>query len=129
MNTPTTPLPHTSGFDTRLQGCHQAALQQISPQVRAQLAQRRNAALRGVSSNAQRSHSRFRFAAAGVAALCALAIGLRFYPSDAPLPSPPIAASTATVSGTNASGNTLLEEDPDFYAWLGTSGAQQLALE
>ncbi len=112
-------------FDDTLRGHHHASLQALSPRVRAQLAQRRHAALRGVI--ATRRH-RFGYAAAGLAALCALAIGLQFRD----LPSP-VAAPTLAVATTNAlpvrAASTMLDEDPDFYAWLASADAMQVAME
>ena len=70
-------------FDAALRDRHAAALAQLSPQVRAQLAQRRGAALRGQPPG-PRQH-RLRFAVAGFAALCALALGVRLYPQRSPL--------------------------------------------
>lgn len=113
-------------FDDAVRAHHAAALAQLSPRVRAQLAQRRNAALRGEArAEAARPH-RLRFAVAGFAALCALALGMRFYPQS---PGGAPAAMPAATSAQYASGSTALEEDPDFYAWLGSSDAPMLAME
>lgn len=113
-------------LDAAIRAHHATAVERISPCVRAQLAQRRNAALRG--EGIRRGHG-FRLAAAGFAALGALAIGLQFGnlppPSD-PATTPSIA--TATAAGTNG-GTTMLDEDPDFYAWLASSDAQLVAME
>lgn len=115
-------------FDAALRAQHQAALAGISPQVRAQLAQRRVAALHDTA--ARRGHG-LRYAAAGFATLCALAIGLRLYPQQTPtalVPAVAIAARPAATPST-ASSSVLLEEDPEFYAWLGSSDVRQLAME
>jgi len=125
-------------FDTRIRSHHATALARLSPQVQAQLAQRRNAALRGQPA---RHHHGVRYAAASFATLCALAIGLHLYsPSTAPTttPAPGHAALAATAPATAAarsaptpatSSNPMLEEDPSFYAWLGTPDVRQLAME
>ncbi|MDI1254425.1 hypothetical protein [Thermomonas sp.] len=115
----------TTRFDDALRGHHRASLQQVSPRVLAQLAQRRHSALRG--STPQRSH-RLGFAAAGFAALCALAIGVQFRnpPSPGPMPVVATANVTATPSSTDS---TMLDQDPDFYAWLASSDAMQVAME
>lgn len=115
-------------FDAALRARHQAALAGISPQVRAQLAQRRTAALRGTT--ARRGYG-LRYAAAGFATLCALAIGLRLYPQPAPTALAPAVAIAAQPAATppTAPSSVLLEEDPDFYAWLGSSDVRQLAME
>lgn len=112
-------------FDGALRAHHDASLQQLSPRVRAQLAQRRHTALRGAA--ATRSH-RFGYAAAGFAALCALAIGLQFrhLPSPDAAPAAVIAAATANPARADS---TMLDQDPDFYAWLASTDAMQVAME
>ena len=115
----------TTRFDEALRGHHRVSLEQLSPQVRAQLAQRRHAAPRG--SSPQRSH-RFGFAAAGFAALCALAIGVQFRTPPTPSAAPDtMVASTNTISARTDS--IILDQDPDFYAWLASSDAMQVAME
>lgn len=116
---------HTTPFDDALRGHHAASLQQLSPRVRAQLAQRRNAALRGKPAN--RGH-RFGYAAAGLAALCALAIGVQFRnpPSGDVAPATVLTAATATSARADS---TMLDQDPDFYAWLASTDALQVAME
>lgn len=115
----------SSRFDAVLRGHHQVSLQQLSPKVRAQLAQRRHAALRGESP--QRSH-RLGYAAAGFAALCALAIGLQFRTPPTPSPAPDsMLVSTHVVPARTDS--IILDQDPDFYAWLASSDALQVAME
>ena len=118
-------IDETNRFDEALRGHHRVALEQLSPKVSAQLAQRRHAALRGISPH--RNH-RLGFAAAGFAALCGLAIGVQF--RNPPTPSPAV---NTIVAGTNASpsraDNIILDQDPDFYAWLASSDAMQVAME
>jgi hypothetical protein len=111
-------------FDTALRTHHQASLERLSPRVRAQLAQRRNAVLR--SGSVRRRHG-FRFAAAGFAALCALAIGLQF--RTMPTPANPTTTTTMSVASATSADATMLDEDPDFYAWLASPDAQQVAME
>lgn len=117
----------TTRFDDALRGHHGASLQQLSPRVRAQLALRRDAALRG---NVPQRSQRFAYAAAGFAALCALAIGLQFRnPSTQTLtPASVVATTNATAAPARADG-TMLDQDPDFYAWLASSDAMQVAME
>ncbi len=117
------PVDADTRFDAALRARHAAALAQLSPQVRAQLAQRRGAALRG-QRPAPRQH-RLRFAMAGFAALCALALGVRLYPQEAP----PAAAPASTQLASSTDGSLPLDEDPDFYAWLGSADAPRLAME
>lgn len=114
---------HDNTFDAAVRAHHDASLQHLSPRVRAQLVQRRNAALRGGSVH--RGHG-IRYAAAGFAALCALAIGLQFGSMPAPTTTAPI---TSNVAAAVAPVTTMLDEDPEFYAWLASSDAQQVAME
>jgi anti-sigma-K factor RskA len=111
-------------FDQALRRQHAIAVARISPQVRAQLAQRRNAALRGETA---RRGNGMRYAAASFAAVCALAIGLQFglAPNRTTPATPPGIASIAT----GAADTTMLDEDPEFYAWLASSDAQLVAME
>ena len=117
-------LPNDTGFDNELRRHHSAAVDRLSPRVRAQLAQRRNTALRG---ERVAPAYRMRYAAAGFAAICALAIGLQF----GLMPSPNIPATTAGIASvaTGATDTTMLDEDPEFYAWLASADAQQIAME
>ena len=127
MNTRPTDTAHADAFDAALRAHHAAALAHLSPQVHAQLAQRRNAALRGEMTT--RSPQRLRFAVAGVAAVCALAVGLRLSLPTSPPPTsvPPV---SALAQATPTSGGSMpLDEDPDFYAWLGSADATRLAME
>lgn len=111
-------------FDHALRQHHAAAVDRLSPHVRAQLAQRRNATLRG---ERVAPAYRMRYAAAGFAAICALAIGLQFglMPSTS---SPATTTGIASVA-TGATDTTMLDEDPEFYAWLASADAQQIAME
>jgi len=115
----------TSRFDDVLRGHHRASLVELSPKVRAQLAQRRHAALRG--SSPHRSH-RWGFAAAGLAALCALAIGVQFRnpPTSSPAADGMLASTTSAAVRADS---IILDQDPDFYAWLASPDAMQVAME
>ena len=80
----------TNTFDAAIRTHHHAALERLSPRVRAQLVQRRNAALRGTAAARRGGHG-LRYAAVGFAMLCALAIevmalGLRGYGVLPPMP-------------------------------------------
>ena len=115
----------TNRFDEALRGHHRASLVALSPKVVAQLAQRRHAALRGTSP--QRSH-RLGFAAAGFAALCALAIGVQFRTPPTPSAAPDTILASTTSAPARAD-SIILDQDPDFYAWLASSDAMQVAME
>lgn len=118
-------IDESTRFDEALRGHHRVSLDQLSPKVRAQLAQRRHAALRGTS--AHRSH-RLAFAAAGFAALCALAIGVQFRNPPTPTPVANTIVATTNASPSRAD-SIILDQDPDFYAWLASSDAMQVAME
>jgi anti-sigma-K factor RskA len=114
---------HDDAFDATIRAHHAASLERVSPRVQAQLAQRRNAALRG--GTVHRGHG-VRYAAAGFAALCALAIGLQFGMPPAPTTTAPLVGGEAATA---TSVTTMLDEDPEFYAWLASPDAQQVAME
>lgn len=130
----TCPDPTGSGrdvrFDEALRRQHATAVERLSPRVRAQLAQRRNAVLRG--ERAAPARAGLRYAAVGFAALCALAIGVQF--GITPTPINPATSTriasvpTTTITNTNTN-TTMLDEDPEFYAWLASADAQQIAME
>ncbi len=116
--------PATARLEQALRDHHATAVARLSPQVRAQLAQRRNAALRG--AGAARPGWNLRPLAAGVAMAGVLALGLQLLPTrDGAAPA------EATIAGTAAPAvpNTILDEDPEFYAWLASADVQQLAME
>jgi hypothetical protein len=63
-----------------------------------------------------------------------LTVGVQFFPQSQPTLSPATTAAVAitkqaTTASATARGNAALEEDPDFYAWLGASETRQLAME
>lgn len=114
-------------FDAALRARHDAALEHLSPRVRAQLAQRRVAALRG-QARATGRPAGLRYAVASFAAMGALALGLQLQrpPSLAPATLP---ATATAMAASEPRGDTLLDQDPEFYAWLASPDAQQLAME
>ena len=114
-------------FDAALRARHAEALEQLSPRVRAQLAQRRHAALRGQAQPRARRNG-LRYAIAGFAAIGVLGLGLQLQPARiAPPTTPATVARTAPTAAPR--GDTLLDQDPEFYAWLASPDAQQLAME
>lgn len=114
-------------FDAALRARHAEALEQLSPRVRAQLAQRRHAALRGQAQPRARRNG-LRYAIAGFAAIGVLGLGLQLQPARIAPPTTP-STSVATVATAETRGDTLLDQDPEFYAWLASPDAQQLAME
>ena len=115
-----------AGFDQALRDHHAVAVERISPRVRAQLAQRRHAALRGQPAAAPTSG--LRHAVTGAAFAAVLALGFTLLPGTSDSPAP--ATDTALAGNVGAPApNTLLDEDPEFYAWLASADVQQLAME
>lgn len=115
-------------LDAVVRARHADALARISPRVQAQLAQRSNLALRGAVR--QPSHG-LRNAALAFAALAALALGLRFQFAPEAGPVAPVAthADPASAPPDTAAVGTALDQDPEFYVWLGASGSDRLAVE
>lgn len=111
-----------SRFDAALRAHHQASLRRLSPRILAQLAQRRHAMLRG---NGDSRAPRLAWAAAGFAVLCALALGLQLRGPAAV----PGAAGMHALATAGTPHSTILDEDPDFYAWLASDVGRQLAME
>ena len=112
---------HDDRFAAILRQSHAASLERLSPRVQAQLAQRRAVALR--EGGARPRHS-IRRAAVGLAALGVIALGLRFGTPTAERDR------TAMVAMPPAAANaTMLDEDPEFYAWLASTDAQLVAME
>lgn len=106
-------------FDARLRETWRTAVDAVPPPV----ARRLRPAV-----GETRALSRWPLGAAfAAAAVVALAIGLRSHPAGLPLATP---ATTLAVSGANVDDATaLLARNPDFYAWLASPDAEQLAME
>ncbi len=113
-------------FDAAVRQRHAESLHMLSPQLRAQLVQRRNAAARG---QALHPGNGARIGAAAFATLCALAIGLQLRPTELPGQAAPGDARIASGALNGRPISTMLDEDPEFYAWLASSDAQQVAME
>lgn len=120
-------------FDQRARGAHQAALQSLSPRVRAQLRLRTRQALSGgVPATTPPVLRRGWIAAPALALALAFALpwpGGRDTADPAPAS---IAATTPATVAPAAAGNEVevaapLEYDPDFYLWLATADAIALA--
>ena len=126
-------------FDGRVRAVHAQSLEQLSPRVQAQLAQRRRAAMQGTAPRPGRGLLPW----AGVAtAGLALALVVQLRPPSAPVqrgdatarsasttqtarslataPAPRIASLDSAPSAADVDAiGTDLSEDPDFYLWLG----------
>lgn len=113
-------------FDEALRQHHAVSVERLSPQVQAQLVQRRNAAGRG---QAVHRGAGLRAGAAAFATLCALAIGMQLRTGALPETDVPAQAVVSAAAGTSRIQATMLDEDPEFYAWLASPDAQQVAME
>ena len=105
-------------FDARLRGTWLNAVDAVPPA----LARRLRPGQR--TARAQRTPARWPLGAAfAAAAMIALAIGLRSHPAALPLAAPAIVVSSADDV------TAPLDRNPDFYAWLASPDAEQLAME
>lgn len=108
-------------FDTRLRGTWRTAVDAVPPT----LARRLRPAAREA-----RAPARWPLGAAlAAAAVLALAIGLRPHAVG----TPDTTQATTTTNAIAASGDVALtaplDRSPDFYAWLASPDAEQLAME
>ena len=110
-------------FDAQARAAHARALEALSPRVRAQLQQRRRAALAGRAPSL--GHRRHGWAWLGAPAL---ALALAFAAPWRTAHEPAVAQPALAGAAGNAAPATL-EQDPDFYLWLASSDAIALASE
>jgi hypothetical protein len=114
-----------AGFDARVRDAHAGALDALTPRVRAQLHQRRRAALSATGAPVA-LHHRHGWAWLGAPALAlALAFAAPWRTAHDPAPVLPAVASAVAANAAPAT----LEQDPDFYLWLASSDAVALASE
>lgn len=123
-------------FDEAIRASHAQSLEHLSPRVRAQLAQRRRAALAGQARATPRSW-RFAIPIAAAFAVGAIVIGLdRDEPAPAPMvasttqpaPAPVVQPEPAIAAAEENTEYATLEESPDLYVWMASDGAA-LAME
>jgi hypothetical protein len=117
-------------FDTHARAAHAGSLEALSPRVRAQLQQRRRAAVAagapGTAGATPAMHRRHGWAWLGAPALAlALAFAAPWRTAHDPAPVLPAVASAVAANAAPAT----LEQDPDFYLWLASSDAVALASE
>jgi len=119
--------PNERDFDATMRQRHATAVAQVSAATQAQLHQRRRAALAPSRAAGLR---RYGWAgAASFALLLALAVALPWQrQASSPASSGAVVASTA-LDGGDAGADNVLDENPDFYLWLGSADAQTLAME
>lgn len=112
-------------FDATMRDSYRLATQQVSAATRARLRQARHAATSGEAR--KRSYSWPLLFGGAAAAVFAVAFGLGLREQALP----PGSAPPATVASTAGYDDTAsaLDQDPDFYAWLGSSDAELVAVE
>jgi hypothetical protein len=116
-------LSREDRFDAAMRALHRDALAHVSPGVRWKLRPVTGAK----SSRTDRAGAwRMGAALAGVAAaIFALALGVSLWrPVEDANP-----AASALAAESADDGATVLEQDPDFYAWLASDDADLLAME
>ena len=121
-------------FDASIRAAHADALDHLSPRTRAQLQQRRRAALAGTPARAPANPFRFVLPLAAAFAIGAVAIGvgMRLQPESTDAAAPPRVASVPPAPATTTTDDTAyatLEENPDLYLWLASEDAATLAME
>src|SRR5690606_35122938 len=111
-------------FDARARDAHRAALDALSPGLRAQLRRRTRLALAGEAAgrDSRVAAPRWGWIAAPAMAL-ALAFALPRPGAEDTAPSAPVAVAPASEMELAAP----LEQDPDFYLWLASADAVALA--
>lgn len=120
-------------FDRRLRAVHAQAVAQVPPRTLYALQVRRGHAASPATPARPGLRPGGWWAAAGLAAVFALAIGLRQpalegAPVDA-VPAPLAAAGTAIEAAAWDEGLATLEEDPDLYLWVASQDSLILAME
>lgn len=118
--------PHPDDhFDQAMRALHASAVAHVSPQLRWKLRPAPRVAggvagrFGGLSIRSWRAGP---LAAGAVAAALAVAIGLGLRDPQAPT----VAATVATV-GPEPAAAGVLDQDPDFYAWLASEDAELVA--
>lgn len=133
MNIPPHDGPHApqaqsrdERFDEAMRGLHRAGVANVSPQVRRRLrpAQAPQSGVGGLFGHWRRGPALVGVGAAALACTLALALGVALWraaPVTAPAADAPVAAED--------DGATVLEQDPDFYAWLASDDVALVAME
>jgi hypothetical protein len=137
-------LDHDNKLDDAIRAVHAQSLEHLSPRVRAQLQQRRRAALAGQAPQATRSPWRFAFPLAAACAVGALALGLQLrglqqkapeapthqvVATTEPAPAAPVVPAATLPGADDATATATLEENPDLYVWLASDDAALMAME
>ena len=111
-------------FDATMRDSYRVATEQVSAATRARLRQARHAAASGEAR--KHGYSWPLLFGGAAAAVFAIAFGLGLREQALPPDSaPPVVATTAGYE----EAASALDQDPDFYAWLGSSDAELVAVE
>jgi hypothetical protein len=121
------PMTTDDRFDEAIRAQHAQSLDHLSPRVRAQLQQRRRAAMAGESPTAERPW-RLAWPIAAACALGVLVIGMQLRSLPEPTTTPAVVATTPATPNDEGAEYATLEESPDLYVWLASDGAT-LAME
>ena len=120
-------------FDRRMRALHARAVDQVPSRTLYELQVRRTNAAAGATRARSLSGNGGWWLAGGLAAVFALAIGLRQPGLDPPAAAdaaPSLAAAgTAVDTAAWEDGLAALDEDPDLYLWLASQDSLILAME
>lgn len=121
------------GFDRRMRALHARAVEQVPSRTLYELQVRRANAVAGAMPARSLASRGGWWLAGGLAAVFALAIGLRQPGLEgnpaADAPPPLAAAGTAADTAAWEDGLAALDEDPDLYLWLASQDSLILAME
>lgn len=111
-----------NAFDARQRGTWRTAVAAVPPSL----------AWRLRPAAPMRTHASSRWplgAALAAAAVVAISLGLRPHPATVPQAVSSSGASVVVASADTDDATATLDRNPDFYAWLASSDAEQLAME
>lgn len=111
-------------FDSAMRTLHRDALQQVTPAVRWRLKPASAPPKGGVAGRFFDWRVGGALAGSVAAAVFALAVGVGLWRTPDTMSPAPAATLTAADANTG-----VLEQDPDFYAWLASEDADLLAVE
>jgi len=118
--------PQEDAFDEAMRDRYRLATGHVSAATRAQLRQARHAAAIG---DARKPRFSWPLLLGGAtAAVFAVAFGLGLHKQALPAPDTAPTTAVATAASYEESASAL-EQDPDFYAWLGSPDAELVAME
>ena len=120
-------------FDRRIRALHAQAVEQLPARTLYELRVRRANAASAATPARSSGRAGGWWLAAGLAAVFALAVGLRQpgldgVPASDPVPSLAMASAAADAAAWD-DGLAALDEDPDLYLWLASQDSLILAME